>query len=62
MCIYKMYLVSAQGYKNAGVNVLKIIETGEILVSMKNVGDGLGVTKISDLGYKKIYGIYQKKN
>ena len=57
-----MYLVSAQGYKNADVNVLKIIETGEILVSMKNVGDGLGVTKISDLVYKKIYGIYQKKN
>ena len=29
---------------------------------MKDVGDGLGVTNISDLVLKEIYGIYEKKN
>ena len=38
-----MYLVSAQGYKNAGV--LEITKTNEIWVSMKHVGDGLCITK-----------------
>ena len=56
-----MYLISAQGYKNAGVNVLKIRETSEIWVSMKDVGDGLGVANISDLVLKEIRGIYGKK-
>ena len=28
---------------------------------MKDVGDGLGVTNISDLVLKEIYGIYEKK-
>ena len=27
-CIYKMYLISAEGYKNAGVNFLRIKKTG----------------------------------
>ena len=57
-----MYLVSAEGYKNAGVHCLKIRKTDELWVSMKNVGDGLGVKNISDLVLKEIYGIYEKKN
>ena len=56
-----MYLISAQGYTNASVNILKIRKTGEIWVSMKNIGDGLGVTNISDLVLKEIYGIYEKR-
>ena len=57
-----MYLISAEGYKNATVYLLKIRKTGEIWVSMKNIGDGLGVKNISDLVLKEIYGIYEKKN
>ena len=56
-----MYLISSQGYTNASVNILKIRKTGEIWVSMKNIGDGLGVTNISDLVLKEIYGIYEKR-
>ena len=48
MCIYKMYLTSAEGYKNAGIDCLKIRETDELWVSMKNVGAGLVVKNISD--------------
>ena len=58
MCICKMYLISAQGYTNASVNILKIRKTGEIWVSMKDIGDGLGV---KNLVLKEIYGIYEKK-
>ena len=61
MCIYKIYLISAEGYKNAGVGCLKIKETDELWVSMKNVGAGLGVKDISDLVSKEIYGIYEKQ-
>ena len=53
-----MYLISAQGYINASVNILKIRKTGKIWVSMKDIGDGLGVKNISDLVLKEIYGIY----
>ena len=59
--IYKMYLISAEGYKNAGVYCLKIRKTDEIWVSMKDVGRGLGVKNVSDLVLKEIYGIYGKK-
>ena len=61
MCIYKIYLISAEGYKNAGVDCLKIKETDELWVSMKNVGAGLGVKDISDLVSKEIYGICEKQ-
>ena len=57
-----MYLISAQEYKNANVHWLRIRKTGEIWVSTKDVGDGLGVTNISDLVLKEIYGIYKKEN
>ena len=62
MCIYKMHLISTEGYKNAGVHYLKTRKTDELWVSMKNVGDGLGVKNISDLVLKEIFGIYEKKN
>ena len=41
MCIYKMYLISTEGHKNAGVQILIIKKTGEIWVSMKDVHKGL---------------------
>ena len=60
-CIYKMYLISAEGYKNAGVDFLRIKKTSEIWTKMKGVQNGLGVQNISDLVLKEIYGIYKKK-
>ena len=59
--IYIMYLVSSQGYINAGVDVLKIRKTGEIWPNMKDIESGLRVTNISDLVMKEIRGIYEKK-
>ena len=57
-----MYLISPEGYKNAGVHILIIRNTGEIWASMKNAQNGLGVKNISDLILKEIYGIYETKN
>ena len=54
-----MYLISAKGYRNAGVHILIIRKTGKIWVSMKNVHNGLGVKNISDLILKETYGIYE---
>ena len=56
-----MYLISTQGYTNAKVHHLKIRKTGEIWVSMKDIGNGLGVADISDLVLKEIYGIYEER-
>ena len=56
-----MYLISAEGYKNASFDCLKIREADELWVSMKNAGAGLGFKNISDLVLKEIYGIYEKK-
>ena len=44
-----MYLISAEGYKNAGVHILIIRKTGEIWASMRNVHNDLGVQNISEL-------------
>ena len=60
--MYKMYLISAEGYKNANVEFLTIKTTSEIWVSMKDVGSGMGVKNISDLVLKEIYGICETKN
>ena len=60
--MYKMYLISAEEYKNAGVHILIIKTTGEIWASMKNVHNNLVVKNISDLILKEIYGIYEIKN
>ena len=57
----KISLISAEGYKNADVNHLIIKKTGELWVSIKDVGDGLGVKNISDLVLKEIQGICEKK-
>ena len=56
-----MNLISAEGYKNAGVNFLKIKKTDELWISIKDVGNELGVKNISDVVLKEIYGIYQKR-
>ena len=60
--MYKMYLISAEGYKNAKVGFLTIKTTGEIWVSMKDVGSVMGVKNISDLVLKEVYGICETKN
>ena len=57
-----MYLISTEGHKNAGVQILIIKKTGEIWVSMKDVHKGLGVKSMSDLVLKEIYGICKTKN
>ena len=56
-----MYLISAEGYKNAGVHLLRVRKTGQIWVSMENVRNGY-MLKISDLILKDIHGRYGKKN
>ena len=57
-----MYLISAEGYKNANVAFLSIKTTSEIWISMKDVGSGIGVKNIFDLALKEINGICEAKN
>ena len=59
LCMYKMYLISAEGYKNAEVDAKIVRKTGEIWASMKNVQD---VKNMSDLIFKETCGIYETKN
>ena len=59
--MYKMYLISAEGYENANVEFLTTKKTSEIWISMKDVGNGIGVKNISDLVLKEIYGMCEKK-
>ena len=56
-----MYLISAEGYKNANVDFLTIKTTSKIWVSMKDVGSGMVVKNIFDLVLKEIYGICETK-
>ena len=60
--MYKMYLISTKGYKNANVEFLAITTTSEIWVSMKDLGKGISVKNMSDLVLKKMYGICETKN
>ena len=60
--MYKMYLISAEGYKNVNVEFLIIKTYIEIWVSMKDVGSGMGVKNISDLILKEIYDICETKD
>ena len=60
--MYKMYLISAEGYKDAKVDFLTIKKTSEIWVNMRDVGSSMGVKNISNLVLKEIYGIYETKN
>ena len=41
-----MYLTTAEGYKNGGVQFLRVRKTDEIWPSMKDVGRGMGVKNI----------------
>ena len=59
-CIYKIYLISAERYKNAEVDFLKIRKIDEMWVSMRNVHDSLGVKNMFDLVLKEIYVKYKK--
>ena len=61
-CMYKMCLISAEGYKNSKADFLTMTTTSEIWVSMKDNGSGMGVKNISDFVSKEIYGIYETKN
>ena len=56
-----MNRISVEGYKNAGVYLLKIRKTDKLQINMKDVGNGLVVKNISDLVIKEIYGIYEKR-
>ena len=49
-----MSLISAEGYKNDGVFYLTIRKTCELRVSIKHVGDGLGVKNARYLWKKRI--------
>ena len=49
-----MYLISAEGYKNAGVHFLRVRKTGEVWPSMKDLHNGLGIENMSDLILKEI--------
>ena len=60
--MYKMYLISAKGYKNVEVDAKIVRKTGEIWVSMKDVESGMVVKNICDLILKELYGIYDTKN
>ena len=54
-----MNLISAERYKNAKVHFLKTRKTGELWISIRDVGNGLGLDlNGSDLVLKEIYGIY----
>ena len=54
--MYKMYLISAEGYKYANAEFLTIKAT-----SMKIAGKGIGVKNISDLVLKEIYVSVKQK-
>ena len=57
-----MYLISTEGYKNAGVHFLKVRKTGEIWANMKDSGSGMVVNNISDLTLKEIHGVLKTKS
>ena len=55
-----MNLISDKAYENAKVHSIQV--KSDLWVSMKDVGNGLGIKNISELVLKEIYGIYEKKN
>ena len=57
-----MYLIWAEGYKNAEVDVKMIRKTREIWSSMKDVRSGMGVKIISYLDLKELRGVLKTKN
>ena len=59
--MYKMYLISAEGYENAKVHFLTVKTTSESWVNMKDGGSAMGAKNIFDLVLKEIYGICETK-
>ena len=57
-----MYLISAEGYKNADLHFLRVKKIDKIWESIKNTKDGRGVKSMSDLILKEIYDICETKN
>ena len=55
-----MDLISVEGYKNAKVHTIQV--KNDLWISIKDIGNGLGVKNISDLVLKEIYGAHGKKN
>ena len=55
-----MDLILVEGYKNTNVHTIQV--KNGLWISIKDVGNGLGVKNISDLVLKEIYGKYEKKN
>ena len=62
LCMYKMYLISAEEYINTGVYSLRVQKTGEIWPSIEDVGSGIGVKNIFRLVLKEIHGVLETKN
>ena len=60
--MYKMYLILPEGYKNAEVDTKIVRKTGEIWVSMKDDGSGMGVKNISDLVLKELVVYLKQKS
>ena len=54
-----MDLISAKAYENAKVHTIQV--KNDLWVSIKDVGNGLGIKNISDLVLKEIYGAYENK-
>ena len=57
-----MYLISAEGCKNGGVEFLRLWETSEIWASMKDSGSGMDVKNIPDLILNEIHSVLKTKN
>ena len=57
-----MYLILAEGYKNAEVDAKIVRKTGEIWASMKDVRSGMDVKNISDLVLKELRCVLKIKN
>ena len=57
-----MYLILPEGYKNAEVDTKIVRKTGEIWVSMKDDGSGMGVKNISDLVLKELVVYLKQKS
>ena len=51
-CVYKMYLISAEGYKDDWGDFLRIKKNVEIWIKLKYIQNGLGFQNIFDLVLK----------
>ena len=54
-----MDLISVEGYKNAKFHTIQV--KNDLWISIKDVGNGLGIKNISDLVLNEIQGHYEKK-